>query len=100
VQWRKAQCWAYAAERPGISIVQVLSFHTYVVLKAGNTGCAAHIKRTASRRTPCWKRTDLKEGTTDDTMARRFIFCNEELYNPGLPPFCFAQHLSPPEGGL
>ena len=41
------------------------------MLEAGNPGCAAHIERTASRRTPCWKHTDLKEGTTDNTMARR-----------------------------
>ena len=43
------------------------------MLEAENPDCAAHMERTASRRTPSWKRTDLKEGTTDNTMARRTI---------------------------
>ena len=40
------------------------------MLEAENPGGAAHMERTASRRTPCWKHTDLKKGTTDNTMAR------------------------------
>ena len=45
------------------------------MLEAGNPGCVAHIKRTLSRRTPCWKprQTDLKDSTKGNTMARRTI---------------------------
>ena len=49
------------------------TFHSYIVLEAENPGCAAHIKRTASWRTSCWMWTDLKKGTTDNTMARHTI---------------------------
>jgi len=31
------------------------------VLEAENPGCAAHIERTASRKTPFWKSADLKK---------------------------------------
>jgi len=41
--------------------------------RGGKSWLSAHIKRTASRRTSCWKWTDLKEGTTDKTTARRTI---------------------------
>jgi len=50
------------------------SSYTYIVLEAENPGCAKHIKRLVEEaRTSCWKWTDLKEGTTHNTMARRTI---------------------------
>jgi len=65
---RRRRCWAYAAERPGFKIRES-AFDICVVLETGNPGCAARIKRAASRRTSRWKWIDLKEGTTNNTMA-------------------------------
>ena len=84
VRWRKVRVLGLCSRAARMQY-RGNAFHTHIVLEAKNPGCAAHIKRTASRRTHCWKRTDLKEGTTYNTMARRMI-------SPG---FCTAQERTP-----
>jgi len=84
VQWRTARVLGLCSRAARMQH-SGSALYTYIVLEAKNPGCAAHIKRTESRRTPCWKWTDLKEGTTDNTMARQ----------PILPGFCSALKRTP-----
>ena len=79
------RCWAYAVEWPGFSIVEVFFIH---MLCSRRKILAVLHTLSAPRRgvhQGCWKRTDLKEGTTDDTTAR----CTISLW------FCTALERTP-----
>ena len=80
---RSSRCWVDAAEWPGFSMMEVLFIH--ILCSRRKILAVPHISSTASRRTPCRKRTDLKEGTTDNTMANRTIpsgVCTDLKHKP------------------
>jgi len=72
VRWWKARVLGWFNRAAGIWLRRS-AYNTYVGLVAENPGCVAHIKRARSRSAPFRKWADSREGTTDDTMARRTI---------------------------
>jgi len=73
-------CWAYAAERPGFSIVEVLFIHILCskrkILAVPHISSAPRRERHLFGSQPIWRR----KGTTDNTMARRTSLTDEEKF--------------------